>query len=671
MKKQRINNSNIEIITFYLFVLLLISVPMVFWNGFYNGFDLVKFSAVKIIGGVFILSASVWFVIDSKSKKLNLKLERKLDPFVLFLLFSAVLSVIFSLNSYVSYSGNYESQIGLLAYIYLFLIYIILPYVINSERKFRFIFIVIETVAFITALFSIVQYFGIDPLNLKPVGFRRPVTTIGYPVFSAGFMILVFPFSVLNISKKTSSWLRIIVPAVLFAGIIATQTRTTYAALAVEVVLISLLYPFLAGQNKTSVKKYLLYSSLLLVLLILAVISTMIFLPDSVFVKRFLSIGTITKQPRWFLWRDSIEMFKHYPLTGTGIGMFSRGFEYFSSYELRYADIEGVFINAHNNFINTFCTMGFFGGIAYLVLLLRLLYLSIKSSLNRKKNTVNRTFSLAVFCCFSGYIVYGLADFDDVTILFYVFILLALFKIKFLSFTDEKYVYKNFLLSRNRIIIVSIILSLFTLYNIYASFDKISAEMKFSDGLDKYNAGDFQGFLNDVNKAVELNPDESYYKFKFASLINVYSSGLSYESAELRKQLLEKAKEEVMESENGYRSKLECTALKSLIELQLGNESEGFRLKDELFKIDTTRFSYRINLAVYYLNHGNDSSAFKEVNSVLNWDFKNVNALITKTLYYLKKKNYDEAEKTCNYILTINFGNRFAKETLREIKGSK
>ena len=111
--------------------------------------------------------------------------------------------------------------------------------------------------------------------------------------------------------------------------------------------------------------------------------------------------------------------------------------------------------------------------------------------------------------------------------------------------------------------------------------------------------------------------------------------------------------------------------MKSLIELQLGNESEGFRLKDELFKIDTTRFSYRINLAVYYLNHGNDSSAFKEVNSVLNWDFKNVNALITKTLYYLKKKNYDEAEKTCNYILTINPGNRFAKETLREIKGSK
>jgi hypothetical protein len=82
---------------------------------------------------------------------------------------------------------------------------------------------------------------------------------------------------------------------------------------------------------------------------------------------------------------------------------------------------------------------------------------------------------------------------------------------------------------------------------------------------------------------------------------------------------------------------MECLALKSLIELELGNEAEGFNLRDELFKIDTTQFPYRSNLAIYYLNHNNDSAAIYEINSILNWDIKNIRILSLK-VYYLERK---------------------------------
>ena len=671
MTKTKSRNSKLERYTFYFFIVLLVSVTFVFWRGLFNGFDLIKFTVIKVIGGVFIILTSILLIFESRYKRVNLKLEKKLDPVMLLFLFSAVISVIFSQNPFVSFVGNYETQIGLLLYLYLFVFYFILPYVINNENKIRITFLFLEASAVIIAFFSLVQYFGIDPFTLKPAGFTRPVTPIGHPVFSAGFMVLIFPFSALNITNKKSAWLKISVPLILAAAIISTQTRTTYVALAIEVFAISLLFPFAYKSDRITVKKYLKYSLGLLFLLVAMVFLAVLLFPNSVFVKRFLSITNITHQSRWILWKDSIGMFWHYPITGTGISMFSRMFEFFSSYNLRYAVIENVFVNPHNNYLNIFCTMGFLGGIAYLTLLFQVLRLSGKMVLSRLKDVKIKVFFLSILAFILGYMVYGLADFDDISILFLLFIMLALFKIEISKSTGNKFIFEKLTLKRPAALTVSIILILFSVYYIYQVYSVVLAEKYFSEGLAKYNAGDFNGLLQDMDRAVVLNPDESYYRYNFAMHINVYSSGLSGKSAELKKQLLEKAKSEVKAAEKNYRSKLECLALQSLIELQLGNEKEGFRLKDEIFKADTTRFSYRINLAVYYLNRGNDSSAIREVNSVLNWDFKNINALTTKSMYYIRQGNYEEAEKTCSYILTIYPGNRFARETLKELNLKK
>jgi hypothetical protein len=165
-----------------------------------------------------------------------------------------------------------------------------------------------------------------------------------------------------------------------------------------------------------------------------------------------------------------------------------------------------------------------------------------------------------------------------------------------------------------------------------------------------------------------MNPDEPYYRYKFAYDVLAYSSVLKKNSAGMKKALLERAKEEVIKAEKNYRSRLECLALKSLIELELGNETEGLRLKNEIFKTDTIQFPNRTNLAVYFLNRNNDSAAIYEINSILNWDIKNTRVMTLKVVYLERKGLIDDAIALCKKILEIEPGNKFAIQTIERLK---
>lgn len=665
MKKALKKRYSIQSAAFYVFLFLLISVPMLFWKGFDNSFDLVKSSILKIAGGAFLILSSIYLIsVNNRKSGSDNYADKTLDPVMLFFLISIILSALFSVNVYLSIWGNYETQIGALIYLILFIIYFLLPYVIIDEKKIRGTFRLIETITLTVALFTIFEYFGVNPFNLQPSDFHRPVSPIGHPVFTAGFMILLLPFSSLNISDKKSKLLKAAVPIIILSGIIITQTRSAYAALAVQFIVLAALYPFLHRSGNINKKKYI-YPLVSIFIMILFIVLLVIFIPENVYVKRLLSIRSIIYLPRWFLWKDSVEMFLHYPITGTGISTFSNVFENYASYELKYAEIKGLFLNAHSNFLNTFCTMGIIGGIAYLLVLIQVLRVSLKNIISDRNSLQTKIFFFAFFGSIAGYAVYGIADFDEVTILLYLFVLLSLFKIKNLKVSR---VGNTKIFGKSSKIAAGLLIIVFAVYSIYSGYVDLYAQNIYSAGLEKYKAQNINGYISDVNAVVELNPNESYYRYKFASDLLVYSSGLNKNSTETKKSLLERAREEIIKADKNHRSHLECLAVRSLIELEFGNEAEGLRLKDELFKKDTTRFPYRTNLAVYYLNRNNDSAAIYEINSILSWDFKNIRILTLK-VYYLERKGLkDEAIETCRTILEIEPNNQYAKNILQQLE---
>ncbi len=661
-------------ISYSLFILLLIIFPFALYRVFDNSLEFVKSEVLKIQGGIFIIVCSAYLILnlyEKKSERTGIIFNKILDPYVLFFAISVVFSAVFSFDFQTSYEGSYERQIGLITYIYLFILYMLLPVIINNSNRLKTAVLIMELTAILVAVMSLMEYLGIKSIDLRPHGFNRPVTTIGHPIFSAGFMVLVFPFSVLNISSKKSTILKLAAPIFIAAGIIATQTRTTYVALGIEIIIISSLYSLTSKEKHLNLKESFIKSIWILLGFLILCLALVLLFPENVFVKRLLSISKLYEQPRWLLWRDSISMFIQYPLTGTGIGNFSKVFEKFASYQLKFSEIKVYFDNAHNNYINTFCTMGLIGGAAYLLILFRVLKVSFKNLVLNKASAAFRIRSLAFLSFISGYIVFGLADFDDINILFYLFIILALFKIVLINYGNKTNSF-NTVISNKRIIFPAlVILILFSFYGIYGAFGEISAQNSFSEGLEHYSSGNIDAFMDNMNNAVKLNQDEPYYKYEFASKLNIYCSGLTKDYSETKRNLLETAKELVTKAEVNNSSRLNCIALRSLIELELGNEQEGFRIKNELFKIDSIQVPYRINLAVYYLNQNNDSAAIKEINTVLQWDIKNINAFTAKVMYFIKTGNNSEAEETCRKLLIIDPSNSFAERTLMELKQKK
>jgi len=655
---------------FSIYVILIILIPISFYPEFINKFDLVKVFVLYFAGGILFILVSIYSIAEIKRRSFlgNISSIKKTDLLIIIFLIAASFSTMFSSNTLVSFNGSYVRQTGLLFYLYLLIIYFIGNRLLSDKSRTNKIVIAMEIVAFIVSVNSIIGYLGYNLFNLTPENFIRSYTVAGHPVFSAGLITLVFPASLLNVTGKKNIILRIIFPLVMFAAVISSMTRSAYVAIFVEIILVAIFYPAVYRKEGFNLKKY--YSISLPVLVLSIVCLTIFFymFPDNSFVKRIFSITTLETQPRWYLWRDSIKMFLDYPLLGTGPGMFSRVFENYASYQLKLSEINGRFDNPHNNFINIFCTLGIVGGLSYLGIILFTIFKSAKIILMNNQDKAVKYLFLFLLCSFSGYFIYGLADFDDISIFFYLFVLLSVFRSSFKSAEEHNYAIKYPRLFRTTVQIGFILLIIFSIFCIRASLLKIYAEYYFSKATVDYNSGKFEEYLNHSDEANKLQPDQSNYRFSFANNILEYCSNIEELSVDTKNKWLKIAKDEIINSQKNYPYRLPCLSSLSIIELEMGNKSESERIKSEILKTDTCQFTYRINLATYYLKNNRDSEAIKEIELVLKYDIKNIDALSAKAYYLQRTKNYKETADVCREILNINPNNIFAKSMFAWLK---
>jgi tetratricopeptide (TPR) repeat protein len=657
-------------ITFFIFELSIVLVPLSFWTDFDNKFDLIKVSALYTAGGLFIILSCIFFISEISKGKFSGKFRvfKTLDLLIVIFLLSIIMSSAFSTNLYISFFGTYNRQIGLLLFLYLVTIYFLSDSFLNNDSKINNILFVMEAIAFITSLYTIIGYLGYNLFDVTPLSSLRPYSNIGNPVFSAGFITLVFPASLLNITNKNNKLIRIIFPLVMFLGIVFSLTRTAYIAVLAEILLVLVFLMVIYKRKGSHLKKYYLYSFSAAIFIAICIPFFIFLFPENEFVKRLLSISNLTNLPRWYLWRDSIKMFFDYPLLGTGPGLFSNVFEKYASYQLKFAEIKGFFDNAHNNFINFFCTIGITGGLSYLLIIIYVISISCETIFTKKHGLNVKFFFLFVLSSFSGYFIYSLADFDDISILFYLFILLSVFKSKFLNINKKIQSIKNPQSVRKVEIVVFLLLIIFSVYNIYSTIDKISAQNNYSSGINNYNSGKFNESVFYFKKAITQQPEQSQYRFEWGFNILKYCLDNNELSPEMKEKWLNTAKEEFSEAKYNYPYPIYCLSYLSLIELEKGNENEADKIKSEIFKIDTFQFAYRLNIASYYLKHNKDNAAIKEINLVLNYDIKNTDALCEKAIYFKQAEKYKEALDVCRKILEINPDHKIAKSMIAWLK---
>lgn len=651
--------------------MLMVSVPLAITFYFENPVDLVKKSAFIIMGSFFIIF-SLALYIDSRGQaenKFTFELNKPFDIPVLLFVFAVILSTIFSINPAVSIFGQYQREIGMITFLYLAAIYFISSGILKEERRFTALFVVTELLAVFISVYSFIQMAGMDPFGIQQPGQDRPVSTFGNAVFMGGFLSLIFPFSVLNVSAKNNKILKLLFPAVILAGIIISGTRSAYFAVTAEIAAILLVY-FLINRKKTAsghknqfanrFKILFIASASAAVLLILYII----IFPNGFLSSRIVSIFYTTDNPRLELWKESFSLFYKYPFTGTGLAMFSSAFEEFYSNRLRLLESSAYFDHPHNNYLFILYSMGIPGLAAYVGILVLAAKRCIKNIFSG--DNIESKIKFTAFLAFIlGYSVYGLTNFDDITIMLYLFVFLAALR------SQDSGSTKNFSINTKLAAIISIPVILLTAFNIYSSINDLKADRFFKLGNNLIKQGKFAEAVYNMNTAIALN--DRFTDYKYALAYTVYRQCFASEviSKESKLSMLNQAAQQVEGIKNSHYFINESKALLSLIYYEMERNDEAKALENEVLTKDSVNISYRISLARYYMKKGDYTRAGELMNVVMAIRPKSPDAYLTAAYLHFKTGNFETAKLLCRQILAVEPANQFALKLLSDIEASE
>ncbi len=662
---------NLTYIPFYFFTLLLVTVPLAITMYFENPVDLVKMGAFVILGSLFVIFSLVISLEENlkSGNKFTLYTNRLIDIPVLFFAAAAILSTIFSISPRTSFFGQYQRQIGLNTFLYLVVIYFLLSGILQDKRRFVTLFLTAELTAIAVSVYSILQISGLDPFGMQSPALDRPVSTLGNAVFLGGFLVLIFPFSALNTSCKNNKFIRIIFPAVILAGIVLSGTRSAYIAVAAEIVVMAV-FIFFDKNRPGNLKEYLKSNKTFKNVLYIAgaalmiLVLYMLIFPQSFLTGRVISILSFSDNPRLLLWQESFNIFYKYPVFGTGIALFSSAFEEFYSGRLRILERTGYFDHPHNNFLYMLYSMGVIGLLAYLSIFIQAIRCCLKNIFS--DNAAEEKITFTAFLVFiTGYFVYGLTNFDDISILLYFFVFLAALK------AADKSRTKEISLSSKLIAAAAIPVILVCTYNIYSRINDMKADKFFKTGNTLIKEGKFAEAVYNMNTAIALN--DYYTDYKYSLAYTVYRQVFSSESMpkETKMNLLNQAAKQVEGIINNHYFNNECYGLLSLIYYEMEREQEARSLELKVLEKDPVNITYRINLARYYMKKGDLVKADELMNTVMELRPKSLDAYLTAAYLNYKKGNLESARMYCEQILAAEPGNQFALKLLNDINSEK
>lgn len=645
----KIQHQSLIKISFVFLLALLFITPLAFSLWVENSFTLVKKSSLFITGGLFIITTVTLFTIKFiKKDELYIFVDKRIDPFILLFLITALLSTLFSIKPHISMFGSYTRQIGFMTYLFLGVIYFISSRIFQNEQRKETAVNTMVITAAIVSLYGIMQYFILDPFETPLMEGPKPVSTLGHSIFAGGFLAIVLPFALYKAmnSKPKLQWS--ILCVLIFAGVVVTQSRSAYSAVIAAIVFFIAGFPFIfKNDDNAKFRKLIKISFLLFIIIISAAVISVVFFSSNPFVQKLLKISELPNTARWILWRDSFEAYKVHPFTGSGVGTFATIFEYFSSYQLKLIEPKNIFDNAHNIYINTLVTMGAVGLILYLLLITSAIITSLKGFFSKASAYSEKMFFLSAGISLISFAVYGLAGFEDISILLYFFIILALVKagysknIKSAFAGSEKF--------RNSIaylaIYISIPLTLFCMYNFYTTVIELSADSHYKEANIFYTKNDFKGAVTELNKAVSINPGNGDYKFTLAAYVSDFCLKNPEIKPETKNNLLKQAEEELERAGVNFFSHLQNKALLSIIKFQQGNITEGEKLRQQVFHADSLLLWYRNNMAKFYFISGDSVKMLGELRAVLFADKYNPDAVIGLASYYSSIGEKDNALK--------------------------
>jgi putative inorganic carbon (hco3(-)) transporter len=465
-------------IIFYSFAALFLVTPFV-WTS--ENYELFEFNKMLFVYGLTIIITAVW-LLKMVHRSTLLVNRTPLDIPILLFLGANILSTIFSIDPHTSIWGYYSrSNGGLLSIISYTLLYFALTSNLTKEQVIKLLrFGVLGGV--LVALYAIPEHFGVSPScvilqsQLRADCWIQDVqsrvfATLGQPNWLAAYLaMLIFPALYFFLTATTRKLLVIGfgLLVILYMAFTFTYSRGgTLGLLAGLGVFLALLFFILSSprrrgssSERTSVfwipsfegmtQSTLPYLRKISLVLISFLIINILFgsaltrfklanftppseSPTITSGTQLESGGSESGAIRLIVWQGALDIFKHYPLLGSGVETFA-----YSYYQFRPAahnlvsEWDFLYNKAHNEFLNYLATTGIIGFTTYILMIGTFIVFSIKYLVFRKlKNQIPDTkyqiLVLSLLAAYITYLVQNIFSFSVVIIavFFYLFPALA------------------------------------------------------------------------------------------------------------------------------------------------------------------------------------------------------------------------------------------------------
>jgi O-antigen ligase len=328
---------------------------------------------------VLLLLLSIW------REKIEISFSSLLVPSGFFLLYLSLL--------YCFSSEKPLAIVDIRRYLLSVGMYIVIINIVRSSSEIRWVCGAWLSGSFLSVLYGILQHYG-GFWRLGVPQMERVMSTFGNPIFFAAHLVVSIPLAIglLGIIKKTIGRLFLMLYiAVGCWALYYTQTRAAFIGFAVSLTIIG----FLQIQKKALKAMF--------VMLVL-VVSGVFFVATKQMWHR--------QQAHGLIWRDTLVMWLHHPVIGTGPGTFHIYFPSYASRELKqvWPLDQNIVNNAHNEYIQVLSETGIIGLGLLLWVVVIYYYIVIRKGLSAQNG--QRLLSVGIMSATSGILVQNIFSSD-------------------------------------------------------------------------------------------------------------------------------------------------------------------------------------------------------------------------------------------------------------------
>ena len=666
--------------------------------------ELFEFNKLVFVYISTTLIGAFWLIVTICEKRIIFRRTILDIPLVLFLI-SQILATIFSIDPLTSVFGYYSRfHGGLLSCLcYAFLYW---GFTSNMNRKNALItlrLIIISTL--FVCLYGILEHFGIDKnLWIQDVQ-NRVFSTLGQPNWLAAYIIAITPLIWVRLLMQSSKtqlkskkcWLFGGISLLFFLTLLFTKSRSGLLGFIVSDTVFCLLSLWMfknSAKFKTTAKTLIILNSAFIILAL--VVGT----PWTGSLKQIISSrfsstdqspsenptgtvletgGTESGEIRKIVWKGAVNVWKHYPLFGSGVETFAYSYYQFRPQEHNLvSEWDFLYNKAHNEYLNFLATSGTVGLAAYLLLIAASIYqicnyfgkTNIKSKNSEQLET--KLVHIGLLAGYTSILVTNFFGFSVVTValIFFLYPALAVALSNKEKYQDDKIIKLSY--SQTGGIVLTLLVLFFLLFTLgkYWYADVLYAQGKNLNNLQNYASARMTLF-----KATQLSPLQAVYLDELSQSAAGIAL-LSFEAGDTKsaKLFAETSINEVETALNLSPANLNLMRSKASLFIKLA-QMDPTLMKEAIHTLETaithspTDAKLYYNLGLGYARNADNEHALETLEKSVELKANYKDARIALAKLYAQKKDYQKALAQLQYILDyISPNNSQALLLLEEIK---